>query len=47
MTVAAGVIKIAPDNSFEPAKPVSGAEALAAIDRISALAGADKIKSER
>ena len=47
MTVAAGVIKIAADNSFEPTKPVSGEEALAAIARIAALAGPEKSKGER
>ena len=39
MTVAAGVIKIGGDNSFEPSRPVSGEEAISAISRIAALSG--------
>jgi tetratricopeptide (TPR) repeat protein len=39
MSVAAGVIPVSPDNSFEPSRPVSGPEALAAVGRIAALAG--------
>jgi tetratricopeptide (TPR) repeat protein len=41
MSVAAGVITVSPDNSFEPSRPVSGPEALAAVGRIAALAGRD------
>jgi tetratricopeptide (TPR) repeat protein len=37
--VAAGVLVMGPDTSFQPSKLVSGPEALAAIDRIQALAG--------
>ncbi len=37
--VAAGVMTVGPDNSFQPSKPVSGAEAIEAISRIEALAG--------
>jgi hypothetical protein len=38
VAVASGVMK-APDNSFQPSKAVTGAEAIEAIDRIQALAG--------
>jgi hypothetical protein len=37
--VAAGVMTVGPDNSFQPSKPVSGAEAIAVIGRIEVLAG--------
>ena len=38
MSVAAGVLATSPDNAFEPSRPVSGAEAVAAVGRIAALA---------
>ena len=37
--VSAGVIKLGPDNKFQPSKTVSGAEAVEAIARIETLAG--------
>jgi tetratricopeptide (TPR) repeat protein len=37
--VAAGVMKVGPDNSFQPSRPVTGAEAIEAIAKIEALAG--------
>ena len=37
--VASGVMKTAGDNSFQPSRAVTGAEAIAAIERIEALAG--------
>ena len=37
--VAAGVMAMGPDGSFEPSRPTSGADAIAAINRIEALAG--------
>ncbi len=36
--VAAGVMEVGPDNAFQPSRPVTGAEAIAAIDRLEALA---------
>jgi len=39
IAVAAGVMKTAPENSFQPARPVTGAEAAEAIGRLEALAG--------
>ncbi len=39
MAVAAGVIKTAPENSFQPARAVTGPEAIDAISRLEALAG--------
>ena len=42
MSVAAGVMNTDPDNSFEPSKPVSGQDAVAAINRIAALAHSEK-----
>ena len=41
MAVAAGVITVSAGDSFEPSRPVSGPEALAAVGRIAALAGRD------
>lgn len=38
-TVAAGVMSPAPDNSFQPSRPVAGADAFAAIRRLESLAG--------
>lgn len=38
VAVAAGVMKTTGDNSFQPSRPVTGAEAIEAIDRIEALA---------
>jgi hypothetical protein len=37
--VAAGVMAIVADNAFQPSRPVSGAEALAAIAKVESLAG--------
>ena len=37
-TVAAGVIKVGPDNRFQPSKALSGAEAIEAIARLETLA---------
>ena len=37
--VAAGVMTMGPDNSFDPTQPTSGADAIAAINRIEVLAG--------
>lgn len=37
--VAAGVMTMGPNGSFDPSRPVSGADAIAAITRIEALAG--------
>jgi tetratricopeptide (TPR) repeat protein len=37
--VASGVMKAGADNAFQPARPLSGAEAIAAIERLEALAG--------
>ena len=37
--VAAGVMTMGPNGSFDPSRPVSGADAIAAINRIEALAG--------
>jgi hypothetical protein len=37
--VASGVMTMGPNNTFDPTKAVSGAEAIAAISRIEALAG--------
>ncbi len=45
--VAAGVMKIGPENLFEPSKTVSGAEAVAAITRIGTLAGPARTTGER
>ena len=39
MAVAAGVLKTAGENSFQPSRPVTGAEAIEAIGKIEALAG--------
>jgi hypothetical protein len=37
--VAAGVMKPGPDNSFQPSRPISGAEAVEAIAKVESLAG--------
>jgi len=37
--VASGVMKPGPDNTFQPSRPVTGAEAIEAVARIEALAG--------
>lgn len=37
--IASGVMSVGPDNSFQPSRPVSGAEAMEAIGRIEAIAG--------
>ena len=39
MTVAAGVMRTAGDNAFQPSRPVVGAEAVEAIGRIAGFAG--------
>ena len=39
MAVAAGVMKTEPENSFQPARAVTGPEAVEAIGRLEALAG--------
>ena len=39
MAVAAGVMKTGPDNSFQPSRPVTGAEAIDAVATIEGLAG--------
>jgi hypothetical protein len=39
VAVAAGVMTLGPDASFEPTKTVTGGEAIAAINRIESLAG--------
>ena len=39
IAVAAGVMKTSGDNSFQPSRVVTGAEAIAAIENIEALAG--------
>ena len=40
IAVASGVMKTTADNSFQPSRPVTGAEAIEAIARLEALAGA-------
>ena len=37
--VASGVMSVGPDNSFQPSRSVSGAEAMEAIGRVEAIAG--------
>ena len=37
--VAAGVLTAGPGNSFQPSRPVTGAEAIDAVNKIEALAG--------
>ncbi len=39
IAVASGVMKIAADNTFQPSRAVTGADAIEAIDKIQALAG--------
>jgi tetratricopeptide (TPR) repeat protein len=39
VAVAAGVMKVGADNSFQPSRPVTGAEAIDAVAKIEALAG--------
>ena len=39
IAVAAGVMTAVPENTFQPARPVTGAEASEAISRLEALAG--------
>jgi len=39
ISVAAGVMSVAPDGSFQPSKIVTGEEAEAAIARVAAIAG--------
>ena len=40
VAVASGVLAVGPDNSFQPSRPVSGAEAVDAFGRVEALAQA-------
>ena len=50
MAVAAGVMKTGDDNTFQPSRPVTGAEAIDAIAKLEALAGlpaAAKTKTPR
>jgi len=37
--VAAGVLATGPGNAFQPSKPVTGAEAIDAINKLEALSG--------
>jgi tetratricopeptide (TPR) repeat protein len=39
LAVAAGVIPNGPENAFQPTRPISGAEAVAAVDRLEAMVG--------
>jgi tetratricopeptide (TPR) repeat protein len=39
VAVASGVMRVGADNLFQPGRPVTGAEAIEAIDRLAALAG--------
>jgi type IV secretory pathway VirB2 component (pilin) len=39
IAVAAGIMSTVPENSFQPARPVTGVEASEAISRLEALAG--------
>jgi hypothetical protein len=39
VAVASGVMTMAPGNSFQPSRAVTGAEAIEAITKIQALAG--------
>jgi len=39
MTVAAGVMEAGPNNTFQPSKVVTGAEAVAAVVRVETLSG--------
>jgi tetratricopeptide (TPR) repeat protein len=39
VAVASGVMTAGPGNAFEPAMPVTGAEAVAAVERLAAMAG--------
>jgi tetratricopeptide (TPR) repeat protein len=39
VTVAAGVLKTSGENSFQPSRPVTGAEAIEAVNKIETLAG--------
>jgi tetratricopeptide (TPR) repeat protein len=45
--VAAGAIKASADGSFQPSRPVTGAEAVEAIDRLATLAGLTASKGGR
>jgi tetratricopeptide (TPR) repeat protein len=45
--VTSGALKTAPDGSFQPSRPVTGAEAVEAIDRLAALAGVPAAKDHR
>ena len=45
MAVAAGVMTLATGDAFQPSRPVSGAEAIAAIDKLQALAGLPAVTS--
>jgi len=39
VTVAAGVLKTSGENSFQPSRPVTGAEAIEAVNKIETLVG--------
>ena len=39
VAVASGVMKAGPDNSFQPSRPVTGAEAIDAMTKVESLAG--------
>jgi len=39
LAVAAGVLPNGPENAFQPTRPISGAEAMAAVDRLEAMVG--------
>jgi tetratricopeptide (TPR) repeat protein len=47
VAVAAGVMTTAPDGSFQPARPVTGAEAVEAIGRLQALANPSPTRGGR
>ena len=42
MAVAASVMSVDGENNFQPSKVVTGAEALAAVSRVEALASNDR-----
>jgi tetratricopeptide (TPR) repeat protein len=44
--VASGVMEVGPDNSFQPSRATSGAEAIEALSRLEALAGAASAAKE-
>jgi tetratricopeptide (TPR) repeat protein len=44
--VASGVLAVTPDNTFQPSKPVSGAEAEAVMSRLESMAGIRSVESK-